>query len=195
MVSLIIIVASFLYLFTMAVRTEFYSGDDMLNHVTSELVAHNRSAAFFDARNELIDFIRSELLTRDIRYIARPWAPATFDALKADCLPTRLVVDSSNSEHTIFESPEDNHAFRAFHDFYHLTLDADFSVNGERKVTARQLRDARSAGLSHNAMTLYTAELRQYEHYFKHGRFPLNQRLFAFRWFVGGSDYALRQAC
>jgi len=195
MVSLIIIVASFLYLFTMAVRSEFYSGDDMLNVVVSESVAHARSTAFFTARDEIIDFIRSELLTRDIRYLARPWAPSTFEALKADCLPTRLVVDSSNSEHTIFESPEDNHAFRAFHDFYHLTLDADFSVNGERKVTNRQLRDARSAGLSHNAMTLYTAELRQYEHYFTHGRFPVDQRLFAFRWFVGGSAHALAKAC
>jgi hypothetical protein len=53
----------------------------------------------------------------------------------------RLTVDSRYSEDTIFGCPEHNHAFRAWHDWTHWILRAEFTLDGELAVAHRQCED------------------------------------------------------
>ena len=53
----------------------------------------------------------------------------------------RICVWSGASDNTIYTSPEVNHAFRAWHDYRHMSLQAPFTQAGERCVCERQQRD------------------------------------------------------
>ena len=53
----------------------------------------------------------------------------------------RVKVWSGGSENTIFDSPEINHAFRAWHDFHHITKGLPFTPQGEILVAQEQCKD------------------------------------------------------
>lgn len=56
----------------------------------------------------------------------------------------RIIVWTGASDRTIFGDPAVNHAFRAWHDWCHLVLEADFSQDGEHKVCLMQQRQVRT---------------------------------------------------
>lgn len=59
-------------------------------------------------------------------------APDSLKKLKAEyAARKRITVFSGSSEHTIFADAGINQDFRAWHDYCHLTLNADFSLEGE----------------------------------------------------------------
>ena len=69
-------------------------------------------------------------------------APDSLAALQDHVARTgRILVDSRHSENTIFGCPEHNWAFRAWHDWTHLAIGAEFTLDGELAVAHRQIQD------------------------------------------------------
>jgi len=80
-------------------------------------------------------------------------APSTYAALeqawaKAQRTNSPFPVYSGGCESTIYGAPEDNYAFRAWHDSIHIALKAGFDVIGESAVANEQLRQLRDHGVS-----------------------------------------------
>lgn len=111
------------------------------------------------------------------------------------CLPEcwspagRFPVYAGASERTIFGDPAVNHAFRAWHDAWHLRLRAPFTPEGEERVYREQHVELvqwwsgdtsnENQKLLRDALALLRAEiLGQLEHQSAHGAFPVNQRAF-----------------
>jgi hypothetical protein len=68
-------------------------------------------------------------------------APSSLKALKAEFATRgRITVFGGSSDRTIFDSAEVNHAFRAWHDWAHLALDAPFNLDGETAACDLQAR-------------------------------------------------------
>lgn len=66
-------------------------------------------------------------------------APETFEALVQHVETTgRMLVWSGGSDETIYACPETNYAFRAWHDWCHLTGNHAFTPEGERAACAMQ---------------------------------------------------------
>lgn len=62
-------------------------------------------------------------------------APSTLEGLKAHYNKIgRILVDSGNSDCTIFADAEVNYAFRAWHDSIHLMYGFPFTLEGEQDV-------------------------------------------------------------
>lgn len=69
-------------------------------------------------------------------------APDTLARAKAYLARTgRICVSADYSENTIFADRETNYAFRAWHDFHHIRLNAGFDRAGEDAVFRAQLVD------------------------------------------------------
>lgn len=69
-------------------------------------------------------------------------APTSLPALQAHVARTgRILVDGAHSARTIYGEPEFNFAFRAWHDWTHWTLRAEFDLPGELAVAYRQVED------------------------------------------------------
>lgn len=111
-------------------------------------------------------------------------APDTLDKLRDHVARTgRMVVDSGNSDHTIFADPEVNWAFRAWHDHCHLRGDYGFNLHDECSVAREQISDIRKlyghGPIADRMCALIWAEVvgqAQYEK--RNGYFPENQRSF-----------------
>jgi len=54
----------------------------------------------------------------------------------------RILVWDGGSDKTVFGEPAVNHAFRAWHDLMHITLNQPFTPEGERKVCDIQIQQA-----------------------------------------------------
>ena len=112
--------------------------------------------------------------------------PSTLAALRAhiECMG-RIVVWSGASEDTIFGSgnAEMNWAFRAWHDWTHYAIGAEFNVAGERAVAMRQIEDlGRVFGerfAAEYAPYITEEVIGQAKHYHAKHAFPDNQRQFA----------------
>lgn len=96
----------------------------------------------------------------------------------------RILVWTGASDNTIFGYPQHNHAFRAWHDYVHVTYGLPFNEDGERMATKIQ---------QHHVMEFHTgtpceakffcrildAEINgQIEYFCKHGKFVEDQRAF-----------------
>lgn len=99
----------------------------------------------------------------------------------------RVIVSSANSEHTIYSHPEINVAFRAWHDYIHITQGLKFTRKGEAKVCCVQQAQAANY-LSENGASpeeidfvvrcLHIEVVEQVEHYFETGQFVGDQVAF-----------------
>lgn len=75
-------------------------------------------------------------------YCTYPKVPDSLAELQDHVARTgRILVDGRHSDHTIFGCPEHNWAFRAWHDWTHLTIHAEFTLDGELAVAHRQIED------------------------------------------------------
>lgn len=124
--------------------------------------------------------------------------PDNFEHLKARfAFSGRIAVWDGASHRTIFGDREINWAFRAWHDYCHLTSDHDFSLAGEVDVALMQIdqidqlyghgRDAR-------AFKMLVAEevIGQSYHQWRTGQFVADQRQFARSYLMNaGAPFAL----
>lgn len=68
-------------------------------------------------------------------------APDSLKRLKKEYAERgRITVYGGHSDRTIYDSAEVNQDFRAWHDWCHLTRDADFSLKGEQRAFQEQAR-------------------------------------------------------
>lgn len=109
-------------------------------------------------------------------------APQSLAELKAAAAKGGpLPVWSGGSEHTIYSTPEVNFAFRAWHDTFHLLLNAEFNGEGEAIVNAASIRQAledKSVSIE-DLQALHYDVWGQYVYATHHaGEFPTNQAAF-----------------
>lgn len=117
------------------------------------------------ALNEKLIAMASKLV-----FEAKDIAPNTYADLRANT--GSLVVFAGASDSTIYGDPYVNWCFRAFHDYLHISMNAEFSLEGEILVAREHARLIGSDGLGDILM----AEVKgQVEYFAKHGAFPVNQ--------------------
>lgn len=109
-------------------------------------------------------------------------APSSLIGLRAHFLATgRICVWSGGSDRTIFADPETNYAFRAWHDYHHLTSNHEFTPEGETAVMRRQWADLQQV-YGHGALKwagiLYAEIIGQGEYERANGVFPDDQMAF-----------------
>lgn len=127
-------------------------------------------------------------------------APETYPEL-CKCFEAQqgmLTVWSGASGETIFSSPEVNHAFRAWHDFRHVTEAAPFTPEGELAVFRAQAADLRAyCDAARRSTATYVRLLSvlqadvvgQLMYQAKHaGEFPTNQRAFTLAFLQYGPE-------
>ncbi|MDE2096219.1 MAG: hypothetical protein KGL39_03170 [Patescibacteria group bacterium] len=110
-------------------------------------------------------------------------APDSLAALNKHIETTRrILVSRDHSDNTIFSDPEINWAFRAWHDWTHWRIQAEFDLVGEVEVALRQVKDLTTVygpafgnryqpiifaeGIGHTLLKELT------------GKFPIDQRRF-----------------
>lgn len=130
-------------------------------------------------------------------------APATLESLTREfATRRRITVWRGASDSTIFGGPEcaeANWAFRAWHDYYHLTRQHSFTPAGERLVCLAQMDDivtlyGATSEFSALARRLIVEEvIGQALYQERHGVFPSDQRGFAFSWLHDGAEAALEK--
>ena len=99
----------------------------------------------------------------------------------------RILVDGRHSDRTIFGCPEHNWAFRAWHDWTHLAIRAEFSLDGELAVAHRQIEDlCRVFGHSEDTRLwsryIMAEVYGQALHFRDTGEFPADQVAFDLKW-------------
>lgn len=101
-------------------------------------------------------------------------APNSFEELMRNT--GTIKVWSGASDNTIFHDPAINHAFRAWHDYCHKLLNADFSLQGELLVAQYQ---ANILGVNKLHGDLIMIEVyQQAKHFYDTGVFPIDQVAF-----------------
>lgn len=94
----------------------------------------------------------------------------------------RIRVWTGSSANTIYGSDEVNHAFRAWHDFIHITHNLPFDYKGELGVMQVQKMQCIRYHRGRDMMlflTLLECEIKgQLDYYYKHRKFVANQREF-----------------
>jgi hypothetical protein len=158
-----------------------------------------------DALDELLQFVNAPIptarvggmktatvvnaLMREARMEALPAhdAPQTWEALcawrTANPSVRTVPVFDGGCYRSVYPSPSDNHAFRAWHDLLHLRLDADFSPGGEAFVFFASLIEVSIALpiVSRGTDVLWTLwgdHIGQGFYHGVHGQFPVDQRGF-----------------
>ena len=119
-------------------------------------------------------------------------APTSLPALQDHIDRTgRILVDGTHSDRTIYGEPEFNYAFRAWHDWTHWVLRAEFDLPGELAVAHRQIEDMHRVfgygGETGLFAALIMAEVygqALYQH--RYGEFPQDQVEFTRAYLVGG---------
>lgn len=117
--------------------------------------------------------------SRAPEFKASPDAPSTWDELREYRADPVLIVYDGHSERTIWPTPHDNYALRAYHDSLHLELDADFSTAGELRVAREHVRLAKRDGVSKLGRRMLWLDIAgQIAYIDKHGDFPTDQAAF-----------------
>ena len=112
------------------------------------------------------------------------YAPSTLGELRmVHAITGRIAISGANSDRTIFGDPEVNFAFRAWHDWHHLKLGAQFDPAGELAVANSQAGDLIAlygAAVSRPWRKLLEIEINGQVRYFAyHNCFPDDQIGFA----------------
>ena len=111
-----------------------------------------------------------------------PKAPTTLTALVAFNKATGYtLVSSLHSEKTVFSSPAVNYAFRAWHDWHHIRLNAEFDRTGELAVHVSMRIDLGRIGIEcERVLALLECEnIGQLDYWERFGNPPDDQRAFA----------------
>jgi hypothetical protein len=106
-----------------------------------------------------------------------------------------LPVYNGACEMTIYNNPDHNVLFRAWHDCIHLDKGLSFSRENELKVAqehCRQLIAMRAP--NHVINTIFFDVAGQVEYYYKHGQFVVNQAAFVTDCLVYDLDIAINKA-
>lgn len=135
----------------------------------------------------MFDILRS----RKIAWKASAYAPTTLQGISDVYRATgTLTVDNANSDKTIWSSPQANYAFRAWHDWHHVDLQAEFDAAGERRVHDAMERDLAQWWVLHygtldeiefarSRATLEAENIGQIDYWARVGHPPVDQRTFA----------------
>lgn len=145
------------------------------------------------AFNRAVHHIVSKLLPNG--FDVSDSAPSSLIGLRAHYEATgRICVWSGGSDRTIFADAETNYAFRAWHDYHHLTGEHDFTPDGELSVACAQSQDIYDLyGLHHRWADILHAEIiGQGEYERANGVFPNDQMAFV-RAYLIHPENALRQ--
>jgi len=123
----------------------------------------------------MIDYsLNNAILRLAPRFIVSDNAPDTLESLTRQN-SSSLVVWAGASDSTIFGDKSVNWAFRAWHDYLHLKLNAEFNEKGETIVAIEQARQLRNDAQGR----IITIEVIEQLNYFnKHGHFPVDQLKF-----------------
>jgi hypothetical protein len=91
--------------------------------------------------NGLNDAIKAQAKRMNLpQFTVSDFAPQTFEDLVKHYKATgSLVIWSGGSDHTIYQDPKINYLFRAMHDITHIQLNADFTMDGEKRVAIYQM--------------------------------------------------------
>ena len=138
---------------------------------------------FFDA---LVLRVASKFVWR----VAYTDAPDTLEKSTLHYMARAIVLeDGNNSDTSIFGSAHVNHAFRAWHDFTHIRLQAPFTREGEERVCRAQQRDVANmppTGTYHFPLATRILEcevIGQFDYQAATGQFPVDQRAFTVDYF------------
>ena len=98
--------------------------------------------------------LEAHIIEQAPSHYATSEAPSTWEALRnwADYTKynsdlDKLPVFDKGCDRTIYSRPQVNHAFRAWHDSLHLSLNAGFDRAGESAVAAAHVDSIRDAAL------------------------------------------------
>lgn len=126
-----------------------------------------------------LDIIQFEqllkLMTKNIyipKYEVKDFAPETLkDIVEVYKNTGKLIVWSGASENTIWNTPQSNWLFRAWHDFTHIKGLYEFNNEGEASTALYQMSQSGTI-----LARLIDIEVNgQLEYFNKYGRFPENQ--------------------
>jgi hypothetical protein len=109
----------------------------------------------------------------------RNWYQAHCDRAHAygECLV--IPVFDGGCDNTIYADAKTNHAFRAWHDYLHISNGYSFARGDEIKVGLMHMQQARRAGLPQSDLNMIIADtIGQSEYYFAHGEYVTNQSAF-----------------
>lgn len=138
----------------------------------SQLMRYKKSYPFSNRLNEFIfDFLEKE----GIKYTVVDEDIPESEVLNQD--PKNLKIWSGGSENTIFGNPETNYAFRAWHDYIHITKQLDFSPLNEARVAFIQAAILPEEWLFERYLILIEV-IGQVLHHDAWGEFVPDQRLF-----------------
>lgn len=124
----------------------------------------------------------------DVPWIVSVDAPATLEAATEYYRRTgRVCVSDAFCDRTIFARSDTNIAFRAWHDWHHIRLQAPFNREGEAMVATAQLGDCLRLMPAdrwlQSARVLECEILGQFDYQAETGRFPDDQRAFTREYF------------
>lgn len=109
------------------------------------------------AQLELSRFVRYQAEQTQRRlgfgWIARQNAPSTYQQLRdayrqSAATGEPLPVSSLFCDDTVYARPEDNHAFRFWHDTHHVELGLSFGLEDEAELAVWHLRQAEAVGIA-----------------------------------------------
>lgn len=142
------------------------------------------------ARLELSRFVRyqAERTQRQLGFgwVAEENAPSTYQQLReayqqSVATGEPLAVSSQFCDDTAYARPEDNHAFRFWHDTHHVEFGLSFGLEDEAELALWHLREAEAAGITHSSLVYRLLEADTLGSLLVLGlsqRFPFHQRLF-----------------
>lgn len=149
----------------------------------------DKSKPFYEPLNKFIYDINGTLMPNGFDTTADEHQFDTLDKIKLHYYTTgRVAVWSGASDDTIFGLPSVNHAFRAWHDWGHIHLDAPFNMEGELKVLEWQnwliSKWHKSPSERLIMQRMLDCEIRGQLEYqaANNGQFPPHQRSFALYW-------------
>lgn len=115
-------------------------------------------------------------------------APSTLAELNAHIAATgRMLVYSGGSDRTIFDCPETNYAFRAWHDWCHWKGQHEFDMQGEAAVCLMQHEHLTRLYGGHPSLPKWHAiidaeVIGQNAYHDMYGVFPQDQKAFVLRY-------------
>ena len=123
-------------------------------------ISHGTAPDTLQARERLGQFVHQQAAQAaadlDFGWVGSPDAPSTYPALQAAFTQAQLTgaplpVSNLYCDDTIFLEPEDNIAFRFWHDTSHCRLGLSFALTDEWRLTMHHLAVLEAAGFDHGS--------------------------------------------
>ena len=123
-------------------------------------ISNGTAPNLLPARKRLGQFVRQQAneAASDIGFgwVGSPDAPSTYPALQAAFTRSRLTgaslpISNLHCDDTIFPEPQDNIAFRFWHDTSHCRLGLSFALTDEWRLTMHHLAELKDARFAHGS--------------------------------------------